>query len=45
MWTLCYPLFVIPILGTRNGMIMVVLFYLIILPMAYLGLGEWDYGF
>jgi diguanylate cyclase (GGDEF)-like protein len=45
VWTLCYPLFVIPILGTRNGMIMVVLFYLIILPMAYLGLGEWDYGF
>jgi diguanylate cyclase (GGDEF)-like protein len=45
VWTLCYPLFVIPILGTRKGMIMVVLFYLAIIPMAYLGIGEWDYGF
>jgi diguanylate cyclase (GGDEF)-like protein len=45
IWTICYPLFVIPILGLRNGMIMVCLFYSIIIPMAYLGIGEWDYGF
>lgn len=45
VWTLCYPLFVIPILGIRKGMIMVVVFYSAILPMAYLGIGEWDYGF
>jgi diguanylate cyclase (GGDEF)-like protein len=45
IWTICYPLFVIPILGLRNGMIMVFIFYSIIIPMAYLGIGEWDYGF
>jgi diguanylate cyclase (GGDEF)-like protein len=45
IWTICYPLFVIPILGIRNGMIMVCIFYSIIIPMAYLGIGEWDYGF
>lgn len=45
VWTLCYPLFVIPILGTHKGMMMVVLFYCAIIPMAYLGIGEWDYGF
>lgn len=45
IWTVCYPLFVIPILGLRKGMIMVVLFYSVIIPMAYLGIGEWDYGF
>jgi diguanylate cyclase (GGDEF)-like protein len=45
IWTICYPLFVIPILGIRKGMIMVCLFYSIIIPMAYLGIGEWDYGF
>ncbi len=45
IWTICYPLFVIPILGIRKGMIMVCIFYSIIIPMAYLGIGEWDYGF
>ena len=45
IWTICYPLFVIPILGLHKGMIMVFIFYSIIIPMAYLGIGEWDYGF
>jgi len=44
VWTLCYPLFVVPILGTRIGVFMIVLFYAILVPMAYLGIGEWDYG-
>lgn len=45
VWTLCYPLFVIPILGARKGLWMIVLFYLILVPIAYLGIGEWDHGF
>jgi len=44
VWTLCYPLFVIPILGTRMGLFMIILFYAILLPIVYLGIGEWDYG-
>jgi predicted signal transduction protein with EAL and GGDEF domain len=45
VWTFCYPLFVIPILGARKGTIVVFLFYAAIIPMAYLGIGVWDYGF
>lgn len=45
VWTLCFSLFVIPILGTRKGMILTFLFYLILVPMVYLGIGEWDNGF
>jgi len=45
VWTLCYPLFVIPILGGRNGLIWIILFYSILIPMAYLGIGEWDNGY
>jgi diguanylate cyclase (GGDEF)-like protein len=45
VWTLCYPLFVIPILGVRKGTIVLFLFYAAIIPMAYLGIGVWDYGF
>ena len=45
VWTLCYPLFVIPILGTRKGILMIFLFYAILTPMVYLGINEWDYGF
>ena len=44
VWTLCYPLFVVPILGTRKGLLMIALFYAILLPMSYLGIGDWDYG-
>ena len=45
VWTLCFPLFVIPILGTRKGMILTGLFYLILVPLVYSGIGEWDHGF
>jgi diguanylate cyclase (GGDEF)-like protein len=44
VWTLCYPLFVVPILGTKNGLRMIGLFYLILIPLAYNGIGVWDYG-
>jgi len=45
VWTLCYPLFVIPILGTRKGLLMILLFYLILVPIVYSGIGDWDNGF
>ncbi len=45
VWTLCFPLFVIPILGTRKGMIITGVFYLIMVPLVYSGIGEWDNGF
>lgn len=45
VWTLCFSLFVIPILGTRKGLIMTAVFYLILVPMVYSGIGEWDHGF
>ncbi len=45
VWTLCFSLFVIPILGTRKGLIMTGVFYLILVPMVYSGIGEWDNGF
>jgi len=45
VWTLCFSLFVIPILGTRKGMIMTGVFYLILVPLVYSGIGEWDNGF
>ncbi len=44
VWTLCYPLFVVPILGTKNGLKMISAFYLLLIPMAYYGIGTWDYG-
>jgi len=45
VWTLCYPLFVIPILGGNKGLIWIGLFYAILIPMTYLGIGEWDNGY
>jgi len=45
IWTLTYPLFVIPILGTRYGLLIVLLFFAILFPMAYLSIGEWDHGY
>jgi diguanylate cyclase (GGDEF)-like protein len=45
VWTLCFSLFVIPILGTRKGLLVTGIFYLILVPMVYAGIGEWDNGF
>lgn len=44
VWTLCFPLFVIPILGKVRGLIMIAIFYCIMLPIVFMGIGEWDYG-
>jgi diguanylate cyclase (GGDEF)-like protein len=45
VWTLCFPLFVIPILGKHRGLIMIVLFYCALIPIVYWGIGEWDNGY
>jgi len=42
IWSLTYPLFVIPILGGRNGLLVALAFFAIILPMTYLGIGDWN---
>ncbi|MCW9034390.1 MAG: response regulator [Rhodospirillales bacterium] len=43
-WTYAYPIFAIPILGLRIGMIVVTLFYTVMFPMTYLGIGDWNHG-
>lgn len=45
VWTLCFPLFVMPMLGPKWGLIMTLAFYAILVPLVYSGLGEWDNGY
>lgn len=45
VWTLCFPLFVIPILGKVRGLIMIAIFYCILLPIVFMGIGDWDNGY
>ncbi len=45
VWTLCFPLFVIPILGKVKGLIMIALFYSVLVPVVFMGIGEWDNGY
>lgn len=44
VWTLCFPLFVIPILGTKRGLIMIALFYMVLVPFVASGIGVWENG-
>ncbi|MDQ7050713.1 MAG: GGDEF domain-containing protein [Enterobacterales bacterium] len=43
-WTFCFPLFVIPLLGLKRGCLVIALFYTLLTPMVYWGIGKWDYG-
>ncbi len=43
-WTFTFPLFTIPLLGLKQGFRVIILFYLALLPIVYLGIGQWDYG-
>ncbi len=45
VWTLLYPVFVIPILGEKQGLRLVSLFYIVLLPIVYNGIGTWDNGY
>ncbi|QSZ41538.1 diguanylate cyclase [Sulfurimonas aquatica] len=44
IWTVFLPLFAIFINGSRAGLIISTLFYMIIFTLAYTGLGEWQDG-
>lgn len=45
VWTLCFPLFVIPIQGVKKGFNIILLYYVVLFPLAYSGIGEWNNGF
>jgi len=45
IWTLTFPLFVLPIMGIKNGLIIIGLYYLFLIPIVYLGIGVWNNGF
>lgn len=44
VWSFAFTAFTFPILGANKGAIANGLLYAIVLPMAFLGIGEWDYG-
>lgn len=44
VWTYAYPIFVIPILGLKVGLIVTLMFYSVIMPISYLGIGDWNHG-
>jgi len=45
VWTLTFPLFTIPIMGTRKGLSIIAVFYLLLIPIVYDGIGVWNNGF
>ncbi len=44
VWSIFFPAFAILLNGIRFGLSITILYYLILLPMAYLGIGVWDNG-
>lgn len=44
IWTFFFPLFVIMLNGRKLGLRLVVIFYIVLLTMACLGIGEWQQG-
>lgn len=44
IWTLFFPVFTVLLKGQRTGTILVIAFYLALLPCAYLGIGRWQGG-
>lgn len=44
IWTIVFPLFSIPIFGKKKGLMIILLFYAVLTPMVYSGLGQWDHG-
>ncbi len=45
IWTLTFPLFVIPIMGIKKGISIIVFYYIILIPVVYSGIGVWNHGF
>jgi len=44
IWTIFFPIFVITLMGHKKGLLVTGFFYLILLSMAYQGIGIWDNG-
>jgi diguanylate cyclase (GGDEF)-like protein len=44
IWTVFFPIFTITLVGHKKGLILTILFYVVILSMAYQGIGVWDSG-
>lgn len=42
IWTIFFPIFVITLMGHRQGLWLTLLFYLILFTMAYTNIGVWD---
>ena len=44
IWTFFYPIFVILLLGHKRGLLPIVLFYMVLLTQAFIGIGTWQNG-
>jgi len=44
IWTIFFPIFTIPLIGHRKGLIISTIYYCILFLMAYYGIGSWDNG-
>jgi len=44
IWTIFFPIFVIFLKGGRTGLILTGLYYMILIPMSFMGIGEWQSG-
>jgi len=44
IWTIFFPIFTIPLLGHKKGLIVSTIYYFILFTFAYHGIGIWDDG-
>lgn len=44
IWTIFFPIFVIPLIGHKKGLLLSSIFYFVLFSMAYHGIGVWDNG-
>ncbi len=44
IWTIFFPIFVIPLMGHKKGLLLSTIFYFILFSIAYHGIGVWDNG-
>jgi diguanylate cyclase (GGDEF)-like protein len=45
IWTIFFPIFTIPMMGHKKGLVLVTIYYFILFFMAYHGIGSWDHGY
>lgn len=44
IWTIFFPIFTIPLLGHKKGLVVSTIYYCILFVLAYRGIGVWDDG-